>query len=274
MSNTQTILTPASFALTDWRLPTSGVEAIRLCAENQINAIQIDFGGPGRSPCLDNSKRQELILEACDRYGVQITALAGNQLNDIGLGTEINRHDRKIVEDLIISILDVASRFSVPLVFLPSFRQGHITDQASLKRTANILRWACQEAQQRNIVLANENDLSGILARQLMAEVNMENFCLIFDCFNLVKAGHSAIEILTQMDGCFATQVHIKDGLIGKEGYMPLGQGDGQLKTILSALMKTTWAKLYVLESDYRDYKSLLLQNDLQWINQFFLEEL
>jgi L-ribulose-5-phosphate 3-epimerase len=270
MKNANHALASLPLALVDWRLPVYGADAVRLCAEYKIHALQLDFGGPGRAPNLNGYGRQDAILEACDLHNVRIIAIAGNQLNDIGLGSQFNRRDRQMVENLIVSILDVAHYLAAPLVFFPSFHKGLIRDEASLARTADVLRWTCKEASDRNIIVGNENDLSINLAKKLFAEVNAENFRFIFDCYNLIKAGYSPIELLSKMSNCFARQVHIKDGSHNKDGYTALGQGDGQLPIMLHTLMQENWVEYYVLENDYRYCDLTRLSEDLNWISGYF----
>jgi 2-epi-5-epi-valiolone 7-phosphate 2-epimerase len=259
-------------ALADWRLPVYGSEAVSFCADYCIDALQIDFGGPGRSPSLNDYKRQEAILDVCVQHNVHIIAVAGNQLNDIGLGTRFDRRDTHKVQNLIVSILDVAHRLSAPLVFFPSFHQGIIRDQATLIRTAKMLRWACKEAHDRQLCLGNENDLSALWAKQLAIEVDAPNFRLIFDCYNPVKSGHRATELLKDLEGYFFPQVHIKDGFAGKDDYIALGSGDGDLAATLMVLFQANWVEHYVLENDYRHCKLQQLDDDLLWITHYLME--
>ncbi len=273
MLNTPFFNQPVSLALADWRLPVSGSEAVRFCAEHHIKALQMDFGGPGRSPSLNDLKRQEATLEACAKYGIHIIALAGNQLNDIGLGSKLNRYEVQKLKKLIISILDTAYYFSVPLVFFPSFHKGIIRDEATLMRTAKMLRWVCQEAKDRRLCLGNENDLSIVWAKRLAAEINADNFCFIFDSYNPIKAEISVSKLLNEMGDYFAPQVHIKDGFYGEVGHTMLGSGDGELTATLAILNQAGWVKNYVLENDYRDGNLARLKSDLTWITHYFITQ-
>jgi L-ribulose-5-phosphate 3-epimerase len=258
----------AKLALADWRLPVHGVNAIHFCARQHINALQIDYGGNGRVPCLSDPGRQKDIISACMQCNVKVIALAGNQLNDIGLNIYLDRSDAKKVQNLIISILDTACCISAPLVFFPSFRQGKIQDYPALIRTAKILRWACREAQDRGLFLGNENDLKAKDAKILIEEVGSSNFRLIFDCYNPIKSGHSALELFESLHNCFASQIHVKDGLRKQDGNISLGNGDGQLATLLSALSEKNDIDYYVLENDYRNNLPLLGQ-DIIWMASF-----
>src|SRR3990167_5445016 len=176
----------SKLALVDWRLPVCGSDAIQFCAENGIGALQIDFGGPGRAPTLDNPEKQEAILNARSLYNITLLALSANQFNDIGFKFRLDQTGSKRIQKLIISILNVAYLFSVPLVFFPNFHAGIIRDRATLMLTASYFRWACREAQDRQLLLASENDLSVSWAKQLIDLVGSKNFRLIFDSYNYI----------------------------------------------------------------------------------------
>jgi L-ribulose-5-phosphate 3-epimerase len=273
MQLTTSVNNKICLALVDWRLPVCGADAVRVCAEHRVDALQLDFGGPGRAPCLDDVRRQDAIMAACDEYGVNITALAGNQLNEAGLGLPHDSAGRLALQKIMISMLDLAKRFSASLVFFPSFYRGLIRDQETLGRTARMLAWACREARDRGLIIGNENDLSIAWARQLAAEVNAENFRLIFDSYNPVKAGHKTIEMLEQMSGCFASQVHIKDGIGSQDGKIRLGSGEGNIRAILARLVKTDWVERYVIENDYRDGELQRLADDITWLHSCLASE-
>lgn len=255
-------------ALADWRLPVHGADAVHFCAKYDVNTLQMDFGGPGRAPLLDE-RRQNEIIESCEQDRVRIIALAVNQFNDIGLGRLFNRSDKNKVKKLIVSILNAAQRLKVPLVFFPSFRQGLIRDREALIRTARMLNWACCEARDRCLLVGNENDLSPTWARHLITEVAAENFCLIFDCYNYKKIGISAMELLIDMPGSFFSQVHVKDGRNGEDGHVYLGYGDGNITDLLEKINEIRLAEYYVLENDYRHGDSQHLDADLLWLSRF-----
>lgn len=256
----------SKLALVDWRLPVCGSDAIHFCAANGISALQIDFGGPGRAPTLDNQEKQEAILNACSLYNITLLALSANQFNDIGFKFKFSQAGSKQIQKLIISILNVAYLFSVPLVFFPSFHVGIIRDRATLMLTARYFRWACREAQDRKLLLANENDLPVSWARQLIDLVDSKNFRLIFDSYNYIKTGCSANQVLLELDGYFAPQVHIKEGLNLESGKVSFGHGDGNVFSIINTLQKKNWVKWYVLENDYRSCGLRMLHNDIKWI--------
>ncbi len=259
---------PFKLALADWRLPVHGHEAVSLCKTHQISYLQIDFGGPGRTPVLD-SIRQQQIYESSLEYSVQIIAIAGNIMNDIGLGLMASKEDEKKLKKLILSILDAAEKLSAPLVFFPSFRRSAIMNMEILKKTAEILRWTCQQAQARQLLIGNENDLDSSLSLNLVQEVSASNFRLIFDSFNPLVAKNSTFQLLKDLNIYFSSQAHLKDGLITQNVCTHFGDGEAEIEKILEALFGYSHIEYLILENDYRISSSLNLKKDIDWIKQF-----
>lgn len=257
---------PVPLALADWRLPFRGAEAVRFAAWCGIDAVQLNFGGPGQGPGLDDFRRQDDIAEACAAHGVSVIAVAGNLLNDIGLSAPMDSPTGAAARKAITGTLDAAYRLGAPLAFFPSFRKGLIRGDDALDRTAEMLRWACAEAAKRSIAVANENDLGAGPARRLIEQVGHPRFRLVLDSYNPVRAGHRAVDLVAALGKHFAPQVHVKDGIAGQDGSVPLGDGDGDLRQTLAVLSSRDIAERYVLENDYRHGDPRRLVRDLDWL--------
>jgi sugar phosphate isomerase/epimerase len=247
--------------LTEWRLPAAGIEAVRLAASLGADGVQLDLGGPGRGEWIDAPGRIEALRAEARHRGVRLLALAGNHFNDIGLTSEL-----RIVQPLLERLLDAAVALEVPFVFVPSFRRSAIDGPASFTRTTQALRWAAAEAQNRGLVLANENVLTGEQARALADAVSSPAFRLVLDTFNPVAAGLRADSLVATLADLLADQIHLKDGP-PEQGASPLlGTGDGRLEQTVDALREhRVPVRALVLENDYRDGDTARLAADLAW---------
>ncbi len=238
--------------LAEWRLPVSGVDAVRLAAHVGAEGLQIAF--------RDDIDASALQAEALD-HGIRLLALAGNNFNDVGLTAESG-----IVRPLLERLLDTAVALGVPLVFVPSFRRSAIDGPEAFTRTAEVLRWAAGQAAERGLVLANENVLSGGRARALVAEVASPAFRLVLDTFNPVAAGLHVADLVVALSACLADQVHLKDGPPAVGPSPLLGSGSGRLDDTLAALREhRVPVHAVVLENDYRDGDLVRLATDLAW---------
>jgi sugar phosphate isomerase/epimerase len=247
--------------LTEWRLPVSGVEAVRLAASVGADAVQLDFGGPGRGEVIDAPGRADALRAEAQACDVQLLALAGNHFNGVGLTSEAG-----VVRPLLERLLDAAVALRVPLAFVPSFGRSAIDGPVAFARTVEVLRWAAAEAETRGLVLANENVLTGEQARALADEVGSPAFRLVLDTFNPVAAGLRAAALVASLGELLADQVHLKDGPPDVGGSPPLGAGGARLEDTVKALREhRVPVHAFVLENDYRDGDPARLTTDLAW---------
>lgn len=249
-------------ALAEWRLPVSGVEALRLARTVGADGLQLDLGGPGRGEWLDGPGRIDAVRAEAESTGVRLLAVAGNHLNDVGL---MSPAARPVVERL----LDTARALAVPMAFVPSFRRSAIDGPTALKRTAEVLGWAAAEAEARGLVLASENVLTGEQARALVRQVASPAFRVVLDTFNPVAAGLACEVLVAELSDVLADQVHLKDGPPAVGATPPLGTGTGRLDDTLRALREHgVPVRAAVLENDYRDGDRARLLADLRWARQ------
>lgn len=247
--------------LTEWRLPASGVEAVRLAACVAADGVQLDFGGPGRGELIDKPGRIDALRAEAQVCGVRLLALAGNHFNDVGLTSWPG-----MVRPLLERLLDAAVGLGVPLVFVPSFRRSAIDGPAAFGRTAGALAWAAAEADARGLVLASENVLTGEQARALADEVGSSAFRLVLDTFNPVAAGLRTAALVTSLGDLLADQVHLKDGPPVAGASPLLGTGSGRLEDTMDALCRHgVPVRAFVLENDYRHADPARLTTDLAW---------
>ncbi|WP_426235942.1 sugar phosphate isomerase/epimerase family protein [Pseudomonas sp. TWP3-2] len=253
-------------ALADWRLPFTGSQALAFTAWCGLREIQLDFGGPGRAPTLDNPSMLRAIRDAGVRHAVSVRALACNRMNDLGLHHPAHSTTGEEVRTLVCKTLDAAAYLNAPMVFFPSFRQSLIRDRETLDASARLLEWACTQGAQRGLLVASENDLDVASARQLVTQVERSNFRLILDSWNPLKAGVQPLALIEQLHPFLANQVHLKDGRHDLEASVPLGLGDGAVADTVAALQRLHTVDTYVLENDYRGGDPAHLQHDLGWL--------
>ncbi|WP_317697285.1 hypothetical protein [Aeromicrobium sp. REDSEA-S32_B7] len=116
-------------AVAQWRVAPDHREAVVGVLAAGTRHVQLDVGGPGRGPILDDA----VLAELC-RLGVVVDALAVNRANDLGL----HRDGRPTPEclDLLLATVGLARRHGVSAVHVPSFRASAIVDAPSRDATA------------------------------------------------------------------------------------------------------------------------------------------
>lgn len=247
----------------------SGARLLDLAEVCGIAGVQLDFGGPGRGPWLDDGNGlTELRRGASDR-GVELLAIAGNVLNDVGLTAPAGTAEAARVRSLVDRMLDAAAASGCPLVFLPSFRRSVIDGPGSFERTVEVLTWASDQASARTLLLANENTLGPAGVQSLVEQVDRHNFRLILDTYNLPLAGVEPTGVVAAAAGHLADQVHVKDGRAG-DTTVAVGAGDGAVGSTLDAMVTSGQdVRFLVLENDYRDGDTDRLSADVAWAERW-----
>ncbi|MEE1756451.1 sugar phosphate isomerase/epimerase family protein [Streptomyces sp. SP18CS02] len=250
--------------LAGWRLPVEHARAVELTRRSGADGLQLDLGGPGRGARLDDPATLDEVRSAAAAHGVELLAVSGNTLNDIGLTAPEGTDDARRARRTLIRVLDAAHALGAPLAFVPSFRRSAIDGPRALRRTVSVLSWAAGEAADRGLSLANENDLAPDRARALAEEIGSPAFRLLLDTYNPRVAGVDVLALVEATAGLLAPQVHLKDGVDGVAGQVPLGDGDGRVAEALAALRKRDFAPYaLVLENDYRDGGTERLARDI-----------
>ena len=85
--------------------------------------------------------------------------------------------------------MDTALALDIPILQLPSFVKGFITDEAGFQSTVECLRFACEHAQGTDLIVGSENALSTEDQFRLLEGVGYDNFRLYFDTRNPFSMG-------------------------------------------------------------------------------------
>ncbi|WP_158843836.1 sugar phosphate isomerase/epimerase family protein [Saccharothrix deserti] len=257
----------ARIGLVDWRLPVSGPRAVVLAAELGADGIQLDLGGPGRAPWLDERERLRELRAVLADTGVVPLAVSANTLNDIGLTAADGTAAAERVRQVVDRALDVAVEIGAGLVFLPSFRRSAIDGPSALARTAEVLRWACAEARRRNLLLANENVLAPPDLRELIEQVGSPALRVVLDTGNLAVSGVDPVAVVREAGPVLADQVHVKSAADRK----PLTSADSAVVEALAEVGRAgVVINALVLENDYRDGDFVRVSADLDWLKARF----
>lgn len=258
-----------SVGLVDWRLPVTGTDAIRLTRAVGAGGVQLDLGGPGRGEWIDARGHIAELRRTAQENQIQLLAVAGNHLNDVGITAPAGTPEAVRVRELLERTLDAAHELGCPLAFVPSFRRSAIDGPRALDRTVEVLSWAAAQAQDRGITLANENVLDPAGARTLLNGVNSPVFRLLLDTLNPVLAGIDPSDLIQELSPHFADQIHFKDGPPDTGTTPLLGTGTSYpLRTLTALRTHRNPVRTLVLENDYRDGDRTRLRADLSWLRK------
>jgi len=159
------------------------------------------------------------------------------------------------------------------LVWVPSFMNSEIRDQADLERTAAVLREACAYAEKTPVRVATENSLGLKENLELLRKVNHPKLCVLFDTLNPVMRGHSAVELVRGLWSHMCDQIHAKDGRDGGMGNAALNSGVAGFAETAVLLCALGFSGRIVLENDYCTDAETRVARDLAVIKECFDKE-
>ncbi|MDO4458557.1 MAG: sugar phosphate isomerase/epimerase family protein [Clostridia bacterium] len=119
-------------------------------------------------------------------------------------------------------------------------------------------------AKEKNVVLLHENE-KGIYGdnakrcRELFDELYCDNFRCTFDFANFIQCGQDTLEAYDLLKD-FIAYIHIKDARFSDSVVVPAGEGDGNVKAILSKLDEKGFDGFLSLEphlADFATFKTL-----------------
>ncbi|WP_370199857.1 sugar phosphate isomerase/epimerase family protein [Aeromicrobium sp.] len=229
-------------AVAQWRIAPGHRDAVTGALAAGTRRVQLDVGGPGRGPALDDA-----VLTELRRHGAVVDALAVNRANDLGL----HRDGRPSSEclDLLLASVALARRHGVPAVHVPSFRASAIVDAASFAATAQVLA-RCADEGGPDLLVLTESTLGADDAVALVSAAGAPTVRVVADTGNLVDAGHDpATFVATCRDhGVLAPAIHVK---------VPAGVEPGEVATRTRTILAQVGGDV-LLENDYRARPDLL----------------
>lgn len=240
-----------AIGIAEWCLDTRGIAALERARDLGILNLHYGLGSWNDVELISGRTWLRAITESCNRTGVDISGLALNFIEKSGIFPRGGRNEAHKCRESFLIALDNAVELKIPLIYFPSFGASEIKTKSDWEETVELLRFACERASGTSIEIASENSLSSEANLLMALEINHGNFRLLYDTYNPVRFGHSPARIAKLNFGSIAAQIHVKDGLNGKYGSVPLGAGDGDISGVLGTLIELGYDGLYVLENNY-----------------------
>ncbi|MBS1789638.1 MAG: TIM barrel protein [Acidobacteria bacterium] len=255
-----------------WCLDRNGVDAVYRAAELGFAALQVDAGEPSGSPFLSAPGIRRAYLQAAQDTGIEISAIAVNVLNSLGLKSPKGSKESKQCWDSIQLAIESAAAMNIHLVFLPSFENGEICIKDDLMNTAEALRKACEYAEGSPLEIASENTLGVADNLKLITTVCHPKMKILIDTLNPVLWGHRTVDLIKGLRHYLCNQVHAKDGLGGEMGNAALTTGQANFAESSRLLRELGFSGYLILENEYGQEAELRVARDLTVIRQLFFE--
>lgn len=222
-----------------WTIPAEGPRAsIRLASELGLGAVELDLGKYEEGFPLSTPKIQAEYDELRTRWNVVYPALAINALCDYGMS---DPSQRPVVQAAIEKAITTALALDIPIIQLPSFVKGFITNDAEFLSTVECLRFACERAQGTELIIGSENALSTVDQLRLIESVGFTNFRIYFDTRNPFSMSRFDATAMLETLLPYICEIHIKDGVDNGKSTL-LGEGNSGLFDSLRVLQQHNYS--------------------------------
>ena len=234
-----------------WGLPGGGAFAPSVAHEANLNGIQLEMGTYENGYPLTQSEVIRGYNDAATQYNLEYPSIV---LNDVMYHPYIygkDTPDGKIAYDQIPLVLEAAEKLSIDRVMIPNFELNLITEKEHVIHTIDYLRFACELARKKDILILTETGLDASEQKEMMKEVNAPNLKVFFDTQNY-KFNHNMdqCEQLNALYELMDDQIHTKDG-INAPGEMLLGNGDTDFFEQMQILKDRKFSGWIIIENYY-----------------------
>jgi sugar phosphate isomerase/epimerase len=209
----------------------------------------IEFRGVWSTGVLRLSKKQiKQVRKEADDNGIGFSAI-GSPLGKFPLDGDFNSQ----LEDLKRA-LEFAEMVGAPYIRIFSFRIPAGDDPASHR--TQVIDWLGKMvaiAEKTSVVLAHENEKgiygdTGDRCLDLYTAIQSPSFTGIYDFANYVQCGENPYRDCWLKVKDHVTYFHIKDALLKDGKVVPAGEGDGEVKRILSEAYASGFDNFLTLE--------------------------
>lgn len=251
--------------ITEWSLPVEGPYGCKIAADVGFEGIQLDIGSYERN--FPKTKRcvQDAYLEAADRFGIQYTSIACNELDNFDMVAQKGFTERAIAFKTITSAIDAAAAMGIPTVMVQSFKASALETDQDLERAVNVIRQVSDYALERGeITIGLENLLSVENLLRLIDAVGKPNVKIYFDTQNYYLSEKADVAGMVEPLITHICEVHVKDGYeadIEPSGAL-LGKGDSGFFDTIAELRRCGYSGWLISENFYDRGPVSKLNND------------
>lgn len=188
------------------------------------------------------------IRSAISARGFGISAIA-SPIGKMGINDDFHVHLKSFLR-----CVDIAKALGAKYIRIFSFYMPESEDpvkyRADVMGKLKILR---DVARQERVVLAHENEKhiygdTGDRCADIMHELASNDFCAIFDPANFVQCRQRPYEDAFVKIKGFVRYCHIKDAMMEDGRVVPAGEGDGDVKRVLTELIGSGYSGFLSLE--------------------------
>jgi 3-dehydroshikimate dehydratase len=184
-----------------------------------------------------------------DRRGIRVSAL-GSPIGKAPIDADFDEY-----RELVQHAIDVAVQMETPYIRMFSFYCNDL--DADRREVMRRIQAMVDMAAVAGVTMLHENE-KGIYGEQpdrcldLHQNVTGPNFRATFDPANFVQAGVKPFDDAYPLLKPYIAYFHIKDAIMGEGRVVPAGQGDGQVREVMTAAVASGYDGFLSLEPHLR----------------------
>ena len=212
--------------------------------------------GDGKGVADYTEAEAEALMRRLEGKKIGVSAV-GSPIGKISITDDFEPHLESLAH-----IAELAKIWNTPYIrcfsfFIPEGEKPEKFRDEVFRRMDRMVELAAR----KNLVLLHENEkeIYGDLAPrclELMEKFGGENLKATFDFANFVQCGQDTLEAWDMLKNHVA-YVHVKDALFDGGRVVPVGQGDGNVKEILTRLDQEGFQGFLSLEPHLADFAGL-----------------
>ena len=190
------------------------------------------------------------ILDLSTKSNVKVQSLvADNYMEDMLFNANMDEIKKSISK--LKFLINQCIKANIKVLELPLMGKTSIKNKTNQRELISNISDAIDFAQEKNIQLAFETDLSKYDLLDFILKIDKSNVGINYDMGNSAIFGYSQKDELSII-GKYVTNVHIKDG-IKDRGTVPLGDGETDFKSVFSELKKNNYEGDFIFQSARED---------------------
>lgn len=235
----------------EWSLPIDGPYACKLVAELGFDGLQINIGDYHRGFSTSRKLVQDAYLEMAVKSGIEFPSMAARVTDYFTMFPSRDVEESRIVRSGINKAIQACQEMDIPILLIPNFVKSEITNQKEFEEAVEVFQVACDEAGERDIIIAAENTLSTADTNRFLTEINRNNLRIYFDTQNYYLA--KCFDTPQMLDELIENvcEIHVKDGKGKDLSGALLGQGDTNFYGSMEIVKEHNYRGWIVIENYY-----------------------
>lgn len=228
----------------DWMiLKRQKLSAFKLASEINADGIELDMGGLGDRETFDSKlgdlEERKKFLHASDTTGVSISSIAMSGFYAQSFA------ERPTYQKMVNDCIETMKNMNVPIAYLPLGTESDLIKHPELRpAVVKRLRWAGEQVNKIDGVIAIETSLDAAGEKKLLEEIGNRNIKISFNFANAVDNGRDISKELKILGRDNIAQIHAST----TDGVWLENNNDLDVPKIKQTLDKMHWKGWLIVE--------------------------